>query len=451
MAENNVAIETKQTSAETMRRLLSGLVGSARGVIDGFANGLAVAESSPQAATVDIATGAAFVGLDDEMTFYTNTALDTKTIAANASGNDRIDTIVVEVDLNSGVRTAVLKVVQGTPAGSPVAPTLTQTAILYQFPLADVEADNGFSVIADAKITDRRANAALLTTSVDVQSFDSGGTWTKPTGATLVVVAVLGGGGGGGSGRRGAASSARNGGGGGGGGNTAVETLLATNLGATETVTVAAGGAGAGRQGSNDSDGSAGTVGGNSSFGTEVIGIGGHTGNAGDAGSGAGGLAGGNYTVGGTSSDIHRHKIGAARPGSAGAVSNGSGAAGDAGARSARAPGGGGAGGGITSADSENAGGDGGEGFDNNDVGTTLQVTGGGASGGAAGANGSSGGALTGDGGGGGGGDRTPGARDGGQGGTRGGGGGGGGASENGVLSGAGGAGGIGRVQVWSW
>jgi len=96
-----------------------------------------------------------------------------------------------------------------------------------------------------------------------------------------------GGGGSGGAGTTGASESAE--GGGGGGGGYACSTLLVSELGASETVTVGAGGV-------RGSPGSS-TNGGNSSFGSHVVGEGGGAGSAGTATSGntqnSGGLGGG--------------------------------------------------------------------------------------------------------------------------------------------------------------
>jgi hypothetical protein len=117
------------------------------------------------ARSVVVATGAAVV---QGIPFW-NAAARTVLITANASGNPRIDTIVLEV-VPQGEATegkVTLKVVDGTPAGSPVAPTLTQSTALWQFPLADVAVANGAATISQGNITDRRDYVERSTTTVE--------------------------------------------------------------------------------------------------------------------------------------------------------------------------------------------------------------------------------------------------------------------------------------------
>jgi hypothetical protein len=113
-------------------------------------DGLKVQAQSPVSASIDILPGAALVqGLA-----YINTAIESKLIAANASGNPRIDTLVIRKDY--ALQTARLTVIQGTPAASPVAPALTQSAgIMWDLPLADIAVANGFTTLAQATITPR--------------------------------------------------------------------------------------------------------------------------------------------------------------------------------------------------------------------------------------------------------------------------------------------------------
>lgn len=101
-------------------------------------------------ATIETQIGAALVNGK----LYENTAAVTLTVGANASGNARIDTVVLRVDYTAQTTRLVLK--QGTPAASPARPSLTQSASIWEIPLADVAVANGFSSIAQTDITDRR-------------------------------------------------------------------------------------------------------------------------------------------------------------------------------------------------------------------------------------------------------------------------------------------------------
>lgn len=124
---------------------------------------------------------------------------------------------------------------------------------------------------------------ALPPGGVDFQEFTAGGTWTKPTGAALVMAWVIGGGGGGGG-----TTWSYRGGGGGGAGHLVV--LPASSFAAAETVTVGAGGAG-----NPVTPGS----GGNSSIGSVAIGYGGGRGWAANSPAGGGGGGGGIEGAGG--------------------------------------------------------------------------------------------------------------------------------------------------------
>jgi hypothetical protein len=80
------------------------------------------------------------------------------TITANASGNPRIDLVVVSFTMpgEDEEGKAEIIAIAGTPAGSPVAPSLTQTTALWQESLAQVAVANGASAISQGNITDTR-------------------------------------------------------------------------------------------------------------------------------------------------------------------------------------------------------------------------------------------------------------------------------------------------------
>jgi len=67
----------------------------------------------------------------------------------------RIDTVVLEVNLDTNVRANSLKVIKGTPGEVPVAPTLVDTEFVYLYPLANVLVNQGVTSIGGAQITNR--------------------------------------------------------------------------------------------------------------------------------------------------------------------------------------------------------------------------------------------------------------------------------------------------------
>lgn len=119
-------------------------------VVTGYNNNLEVTESSPAAMTVDLDTGAANIrGM-----LYENTASNTLTINANASGNPRIDRVVLRITFASQTIRAV--VLEGTPAAAPSLPTLTQNSTTYEISLAYIWVANGAASIGNEEIHDER-------------------------------------------------------------------------------------------------------------------------------------------------------------------------------------------------------------------------------------------------------------------------------------------------------
>jgi hypothetical protein len=79
----------------------------------------------------------------------------TRSIAANASGNPRIDLAVLRLNRNDF--TVTFQVIQGTPAASPVAPTVTQntgSTGVWEMPLAQITVANNATTLAAATVAD---------------------------------------------------------------------------------------------------------------------------------------------------------------------------------------------------------------------------------------------------------------------------------------------------------
>lgn len=259
---------------------------------------------------------------------------------------------------------------------------------------------------------------------VDTYTSTGANTWTKPSGAVFILAILIGGGGGGGGGRRGAAGTARLGGSGGGGGALTIWSGLASDLGATETVTVGAKGTGGAAAGADNTDGGTPTAGSNTTLGSVAKAEGGYAGAAGSA------------TVPTPNASAYLAAAGST-PGGVGSFTVG-GVAGASTCLSSGAGGGGGGGSSIGVTNVANNGSAGGKAGGNGLAGGTYTAGSAGGAGNNATTNGYPGS-------GGGGGDT---GKNGGAGGWPGGGGGGGGAILNGTASGAGGDGADGIAVV---
>lgn len=87
--------------------------------------------------------------------YYTSTAQETLAIGAAHATLGRIDSVVLELDPSGN--TILLKVVAGTAASTPAAPTLTQTdAGIYQIRLANVTVAAAATTISAGNVADTR-------------------------------------------------------------------------------------------------------------------------------------------------------------------------------------------------------------------------------------------------------------------------------------------------------
>ena len=138
-------------TAEEMGSIFDGIINN--GVLPDYESALAVGASSPAAMNVTVAPGRAWF----DHTWTHNDDTITLDVARSNASYPRIDIVVVET--NKSTRTNSIKVVTGTAASNPVAPTPESTATVKQYVLAEVRVNTGATSIAAANITDKRGSA----------------------------------------------------------------------------------------------------------------------------------------------------------------------------------------------------------------------------------------------------------------------------------------------------
>lgn len=263
-------------AANDDRALLRALV-QAAGCVE--PTGMSVVQHGTPNMSVDVNIGHVFVQRTSATDFYLteNPALANLTIAAADPTNPRRDLIVVRVydaAFSGALNQATVEVVSGTPAGSPVDPTVPANS----FVLARVAVAAAAASIVTANITDLRTYYQVNQPPNSNIVFSASGTLTlaQTNGARALRVRVWGPSGGGGSAPL-AASNSANGAGGGGCGY--AESLLAISA-VTFPVTITVGTLGA----AGTAGGAGGNGSGNSSFAAQVVASAGQGGQGGTGG-----------------------------------------------------------------------------------------------------------------------------------------------------------------------
>ena len=134
-------------NALQMSQIFDGLIKD--GIIKNWLDGLKVSAQTPAANTVVIGTGRAWF---DHVWVNNDTPLQVNLSPAPTTYS-RYDVIALKIDQTG--RMAGIEVFEGVPSATPVAPTVTNTATLKYYPLADVLRRNN-SYVALSDITDRR-------------------------------------------------------------------------------------------------------------------------------------------------------------------------------------------------------------------------------------------------------------------------------------------------------
>lgn len=98
--------------------------------------------------------------------YYSNTAIETLTIAAAHATLARIDSVILELDPSAN--SILLTVLTGTAASTPAAPTLTQTDTgIYQIRLANVAVAAAATTITSGNVTDTRTFLGAVSVAWD--------------------------------------------------------------------------------------------------------------------------------------------------------------------------------------------------------------------------------------------------------------------------------------------
>lgn len=86
---------------------------------------------------------------------------------------DRIDTVVLEVNVTDSVRMNTIKILKGTPSSTPVPPTLTNAAGVYQYPYADIYVASNVTSISNGNITNRIGTTACPFVTGIIETLDA--------------------------------------------------------------------------------------------------------------------------------------------------------------------------------------------------------------------------------------------------------------------------------------
>lgn len=126
------------------------------GVMKGTGNQLKVTTTGANMVS-SIDTGIAFL----LGRYYENDSLQALLHETEAIGKDRIDRIVIRMDLSTEARNVKAFIKKGAPGTVPVAPPLTQTVELYEISLAQVLVKGGQTYINTNAVTDERGKDVI--------------------------------------------------------------------------------------------------------------------------------------------------------------------------------------------------------------------------------------------------------------------------------------------------
>lgn len=132
-------------NAKQMGSIFDGLI--LDGVYPNYGDALEVLEDTAMDVTVGV--GRAWFN----HTWSYNDALLGVTVPTADALLDRIDIVYLEIDESVGVRANDIDILEGTPASTPVPPTLQDTSTLHQYALAHIYVGAAVTEILQANIT----------------------------------------------------------------------------------------------------------------------------------------------------------------------------------------------------------------------------------------------------------------------------------------------------------
>lgn len=156
----------RKYNAKQMSQLFKGIISD--GVFQTVGGGLVVSVNSGM--ILNVASGRAWF----KDTWTDNDATITVTVLASEAVLNRIDAVVLEVNSDTATRANSIKVIKGTPASTPVAPTMSHTSTLNQYPLAYVSVLAGVTSITSDKITNKIGSVDCPFATGAVPTFDFG-------------------------------------------------------------------------------------------------------------------------------------------------------------------------------------------------------------------------------------------------------------------------------------
>lgn len=126
------------------------------GYVFGKDDELEVVETSPASLSVDVGLGGAWV---QGRYFEVYSAAENLTISTADATNDRIDRVVVRLDISN--REIILAVLTGTPAATPSPPSLTRDSSTYELSLAQIYVAANATEVTTSDITDEREDDSV--------------------------------------------------------------------------------------------------------------------------------------------------------------------------------------------------------------------------------------------------------------------------------------------------